>query len=116
LLSTLFPYTTLFRSYIEGDSEQYSDVGGGYLMSYDKVMQFRTQLVIGIKQTIKAIKNYEIQEVFIAKDVDYHITEKLIETAKKFEVPNVLIDTKKNLGKKCDIEVGESFETIKYVG
>lgn len=85
-------------------------------MSYDRVMQFRTQLVIGIKQTIKAIKNYEIQEVFIAKDVDYHITEKLIETAEQFEIPCVFVDSKKKLGKACGIEVGASVAAIKHEG
>lgn len=85
-------------------------------MSYDKVAQFQSQLIIGTKQTIKAMKNNEISEVFIAEDVDRQMTDKVVEAAKQFNVPYVFVDSKKKLGKACDIEVGASVAAIRHVG
>ncbi|WP_407692001.1 ribosomal L7Ae/L30e/S12e/Gadd45 family protein [Radiobacillus deserti] len=42
-------------------------------MSYDKVAQVKTGLIIGTKQTLKAMKNGEVSEVVIADDADQHV-------------------------------------------
>lgn len=83
-------------------------------MSYEKVAQYQSQLIIGTKQTIKAINNGEISEVVIAKDADRQITEKVLEAAKRLNIPYVIVDSKMELGKACNIDVGASTVAIKH--
>lgn len=63
---------------------------------------------IGIKQSLKVVEADNAKVVFIAKDADEKITGNLIElcTAKSIEI--IMVDTMKQLGKACGIEVGAS--------
>jgi len=83
-------------------------------MSYERVTQHQSQIIIGTKQTLKAMNNGEVSEVFIAKDADQHITDKVLEEAKKLQVPCTIVDSKKKLGKACNIDVGASAVAIKH--
>src|SRR5699024_9022535 len=83
------------------------------LMSYEKVTQLHSQLIIGTKQTMKAMKNNEVIEVFIAIDADEHIVNKIIAAANKHGIPYVEVDSKKELGKACNIEVAATVVAIK---
>jgi len=91
------------------------EVMGEFLMSYGKLTQLQSQLIIGTKQTVKAINNGEVSEVFIAKDADQHIIDKVMDSINKMNVPYTLVDSKKKLGKACKIEVGASTVAIKHV-
>ena len=83
-------------------------------MSYEKVTQLQSRVIIGTKQTLKAMHNGEVSEVFIAEDADSHITNRVLEEAKKMQIPYVLVDSKKKLGKACKIDVGASTVAIKH--
>ncbi|MBO1005175.1 ribosomal L7Ae/L30e/S12e/Gadd45 family protein [Pseudogracilibacillus auburnensis] len=83
-------------------------------MSYEKVTQLQSRIIIGTKQTLKAMNNGEVSEVFIAKDADQHITDKVLEEAKKLQIPHVLVDSKKKLGLACKIDVDASTVAIKH--
>ncbi|CQR48529.1 Ribosome-associated protein L7Ae-like protein [Paraliobacillus sp. PM-2] len=82
-------------------------------MSYEKVAQVKEQLVIGTKQTLKAIRDGEVNEVVIAADADQHITNKVSQLAKEMDIPCVQVDSKKKLGKACGIDVGTATVAIK---
>lgn len=82
-------------------------------MSYNRVTQLQSRIIIGTKQTLKAMNNGDVSEVFIAKDADQHITHKVIEEAKKLEIPFVIVDSKKKLGIACQIDVDASTVAIK---
>ncbi|MDL4841378.1 50S ribosomal protein L7ae-like protein [Aquibacillus rhizosphaerae] len=82
-------------------------------MSYEKVAQVRTGLIIGTKQTIKAIKNGEANEVVIADDADQHITSKVSRLAEELNIPCYRVDSMKKLGKACGIDVGTATVAIK---
>jgi len=82
-------------------------------MSYEKVMQASDRLVIGTKQTIKAIKSGDVKELVIAEDIDPYMINKLIHLADKTEIPYVMVDSKKRLGKACGIDVGTAAVAIK---
>ncbi|MDC3417789.1 50S ribosomal protein L7ae-like protein [Aquibacillus salsiterrae] len=82
-------------------------------MSYEKVAQVKTGLIIGTKQTLKAIKNGEAVEVIIADDADQHITSKVSRLAKEYNVPCQRVDSKKKLGQACGIDVGTAAVAIK---
>ncbi len=63
---------------------------------------------IGIKQTLKAVENNSAKVVFIAKDADEKIVGSLRELCLSNSVKLEYIDTMKQLGKACGIEVGAS--------
>lgn len=74
-------------------------------MSYDKVTQV-TKIVIGTKQTLKALEEGTLQEVIIATDADRRVVQKVEAMAKKKNVPISFVDSMKKLGKACGIDVG----------
>lgn len=83
------------------------------LMSYEKVTQVQTQLIIGTKQTLKAMKNGDVSEVFIADDADQQITQKVERLANELDVPCHRVDSMERLGAACGIDVGASTVAVK---
>lgn len=83
-------------------------------MSYERVTQLQSRIIIGSKQAIKAMNNGEVCEVFIAQDTDQHITESLITLAEKLEIPYVIVDSKRKLGVACKIDVDASTVAIRH--
>jgi large subunit ribosomal protein L7A len=83
-------------------------------MSYEKVAQVRDNLIIGTKQTLKAIKNGEVSEVVIAVDADQRVTSKVSRLAEEMSVPCIQVDSMKRLGKACGIDVGTATVAIKH--
>lgn len=75
------------------------------MMSYEKVLQ-ATKIIIGTKQTAKALKEGTVQELVVALDADPILLSKLIKLADESKVPILHVDSMKKLGKSCGIEVG----------
>ena len=75
-------------------------------MSYDKVTKADNGIIIGTKQSIKAIKDDRVSEVIIAADADVRVTSKIYDLAKEKDVPVTTVDSMKKLGKVCGIDVG----------
>ncbi|OQM45314.1 ribosomal protein L7Ae-like protein [Anoxybacillus sp. UARK-01] len=73
-------------------------------MSYEKVLQAQ-QVLVGTKQTMRALKEGSAQEVVVAEDVDPAITTKIMEAANKAGVPVTKVDSMKKLGEACKIQV-----------
>ena len=67
---------------------------------------------IGIKQSLKVVEADNAGVVFIASDADEKITGALKELCIAKSIEIVYIDTMKQLGKACGIEVGASAVTI----
>jgi large subunit ribosomal protein L7A len=82
-------------------------------MSYEKVAQAKSKVVIGTKQTIKAIKNSEVSEVVIANDAERRITEKVVNLANQMDIPVLYVESMRELGKACGIDVGAAAVAIK---
>ncbi len=61
--------------------------------------------VVGIKQTIKALKNNLGSKLYIAKDADVKLLEPILELAEERALEIVQIDTMKELGVLCGIDV-----------
>ncbi|MBM7704972.1 50S ribosomal protein L7ae-like protein [Metabacillus iocasae] len=80
-------------------------------MSYEKVSQ-ANNIVVGTKQTVKALKKGIVKEVFIAEDADSLVTQAVIETANALKISLTYVDSTKKLGKACKIEVGASSVAI----
>ncbi len=82
-------------------------------MSYEKVAQVNTEKIVGTKQVLKAIKNGYAKEVIVASDADSHITSKILRVATEHNVPYFYVDSMKELGKACGIDVGAATVVIK---
>jgi large subunit ribosomal protein L7A len=80
-------------------------------MSNDKVPQ-ANNVIVGTKQTLKALKNGLVKEVLIAEDADHKLTTKVLIVAQEKNVPINKIETMKKLGKLCGIEVGAATAAI----
>ncbi len=80
-------------------------------MSYDKVKQ-ATRLIIGMKQTLKAVEQGMVKEVFVAKDADPKVTGKILQLCREKGVPVETVDSMRQLGKACGIEVGAATAAI----
>lgn len=81
-------------------------------MSYEKVEQ-ANEVIVGTKQTIKALEQGLVKEIVVAKDADQRITSKVIQLCEKKKVPVAYVDSKKRLGKACGIEVSAAVAAIK---
>lgn len=83
-------------------------------MSYEKVAELQSRVIIGTKQTLKAMREQEVSEVFIANDVDQHIKDKVIQLAEELDIHYEIVDSKKKLGTACGIDVGAATVAIKH--
>lgn len=61
---------------------------------------------VGTKQTIKALEKGLAKTVFIASDAEQHVVKPLVRHCQEKGVPVVTVDSMKDLGKACGIEVG----------
>lgn len=69
--------------------------------------------VIGLKQTLRAIQQDKISRVFIASDIEEHITRKIKDLCEAKNIPIIALNiTQKELGRLCQIEVGASVVAI----
>ncbi|MBV5121284.1 50S ribosomal protein L7ae-like protein [Bacillus halotolerans] len=80
-------------------------------MSYDKVSQAKS-IIIGTKQTVKALKRGSVKEVVVAKDADPILTSGVITLAKDNGIAVSMVESMKKLGKACGIEVGAAAVAI----
>jgi large subunit ribosomal protein L7A len=80
-------------------------------MSYDKVIQAET-IVIGTKQTVKALKRHSVKEIVVAEDADPQLTANVIHLAREQGAEVSMVESMKKLGKACGIEVGAAAVAI----
>ncbi len=67
---------------------------------------------IGIRQSMKAVENGLADTVYIAKDADEKVVRSLKELCLSDGIEIVYIDTMKQLGKACGIEVGAAVACV----
>jgi len=82
-------------------------------MSYEKVTAFKSKVVVGLKETLKAMKDGETNTVVIAEDADQFITDQIEQLAEVLDINCLKVDSKKKLGAACGIEVPASTVAIK---
>lgn len=81
-------------------------------MPYKKVAELRSHVIIGTKQTLRAMQEDKVSEVFVANDVDQHIKDKIIQLADELDVKYEIVDSKEQLGTACGISVGAATVAI----
>ncbi|MGI6126608.1 MAG: 50S ribosomal protein L7ae-like protein [Planifilum sp.] len=80
-------------------------------MSYEKVKAAKS-LLIGTKQTKKAIEQGKVEEVVVAQDADQHVISPVISMCQSRNIAVTYVDSMKELGKACGIEVGAATAAI----
>lgn len=69
-------------------------------------LQSAKNIIIGTKQALKAIDKGVAKKVFVASDAEPRITGPIVEMCREKGIEVVAVDSMKNLGKACNIEVG----------
>ena len=62
--------------------------------------------IVGAKQTLKAIRNGEAERVYVAEDADVRVIVPITNACMENSVEVVTINTMKELGELCSIDVG----------
>lgn len=70
------------------------------------------EIRVGIKQSSRAIAEGKAMKVYVAKDADVSIIEKILELATTHQVPVELVESMRILGKACKIDVGAATAVI----
>ena len=68
--------------------------------------------VVGLKQTVKTIKNETAAKVYLAKDADNYITKTVLDACENKDIKIVYINTMKELGEACGISIGASTAAV----
>ena len=67
---------------------------------------------MGTKQTLRQLEKGGVKVVFVAKDADDRVTSQVVELAKAKNVQVEFIETMKELGEKCNVEVKTAVAAI----
>ena len=67
---------------------------------------------IGLKECKKAVQNDNVLKAFIAQDVDERVIAEFKDLCNQKSVEVIQVDTMKDLGKACGIDVGASTVVI----
>lgn len=70
------------------------------------------KLVVGVKQTTKVLMNNHADLIFVAKDAEQHVIRRIIQLATEKSVEIVFVESMKDLGKACNIDVGAATAVI----
>jgi large subunit ribosomal protein L7A len=71
--------------------------------------------VVGVNQTTKALEQAIASEVFLAKDADRRVVSRIVALAKQNNTPIFWVETMKQLGVACGIEVGAATAAVVVV-
>ncbi|MBQ9267022.1 MAG: ribosomal L7Ae/L30e/S12e/Gadd45 family protein [Clostridia bacterium] len=67
---------------------------------------FEAMKCVGLKQVLKAIEANEVTRVYIGKDAEQHVLDRIISACEGKEIEIVEVDTMKKLGEMSGIEIG----------
>lgn len=71
-------------------------------------MQFK----VGAKQTAKMLEQERAIEVYVARDADPQMKEKIVHLCERTGVPMKWIDTMDELGETCGIDIGAAMAAL----
>lgn len=70
------------------------------------------KVVVGAKQTLKAVKNGSALQVYVAHDADPHIVKEIISASQELGLEIVETESMADLGLACSIKVGAAAAAI----
>lgn len=68
--------------------------------------------VVGIKQSIKAIKSGEGKTVYVANDADMKLIQQVVKLANENSLGVIHVNSMTELGKLCGIDVGAASAVV----
>ena len=68
--------------------------------------------IVGLKQTVKAIKNGNAKKVYVAEDADDFIKQSVLDACSGKSLQIIYIKNMKELGDACGIDIGASTAAI----
>lgn len=68
---------------------------------------------VGLKQTVKAIKNGTAKKVYLAEDADDFIKQSVLDVCRDRDIQIIYVSNMKELGDACGIDIGASTASIK---
>lgn len=71
----------------------------------------RNNVVVGVKQFKKALRDDRIQKTYLAANADPAVTEPIVELCKERSIVYTWVRTMAELGRACGIEVGAAVAT-----
>jgi len=71
-----------------------------------------SNIIIGLKQTLKAIENGLLMKIYLAYDCDDFIKKSVVEACNKKNLEIVYVSTMKELGEACGIDIGASTAAV----
>ena len=78
-----------------------------------KMLQLESQtILVGVKQTTRSIADGHALKVYVARNAEQHVIRRVIELAAIHSVEIEYIDTMKELGYACNIDVGAATAVI----
>ena len=82
-------------------------------MSNEKVARFnKQQYVVGLKETLKALKKGQVTSLIIARDVEVHLMTRVLSQINQKNIPYTLFSSKKELGEYVGINVNATIVAI----
>ena len=69
--------------------------------------------IVGIKQVLRAAENGELEIIYIARDADLEIREKVLAAAEQFEIRAEMAPSKAELGRAAGIDVEAACAALK---
>ncbi|MCL4439384.1 ribosomal protein [Desulforamulus profundi] len=80
-------------------------------MSLEPLKSARKRTV-GAKQTIKAVEKSQAKEVYWASDAEARVVDPILRICSSKNIPTVKVESMKDLGRACNIEVGCAIAAI----
>lgn len=71
-----------------------------------------SDLIIGLKQTLKAIQSDRAAKVYLATDADSYIKKSVTDACVQKNIEIIYVNTMKELGEACGIDIGASTATV----
>ena len=68
---------------------------------------------VGLKQTVKAIKNGTAKKVYLAEDADDFIKQSVQDVCRDKNIQIIYVNSMKEFGDACGIDIGDSTASIK---
>ncbi|MDH9922252.1 ribosomal L7Ae/L30e/S12e/Gadd45 family protein [Staphylococcus hominis] len=82
-------------------------------MSNEKVARFNKQhFVVGLKQTLKALKKDQVASLIIAKDVEIYLLAQVFSQINHKSIPITYFESKSSLGKAVGINVNATIVAL----
>lgn len=75
-------------------------------------MDTNKKIVVGKKQTLRALQRNEAEKILISKDADLHVTKPITDESEKHNVEIIYFDTMKELGESVGINVNAAAAAV----